>query len=110
MQKVQEELTEYAIAKYREGMKKKIDAYPEQFIKVQENTTFALPEGKGEKKYLLKSVAPPRSLSNTKTRKEKPKPAKLRKIDTFCKILFPILIKLANNNSDTHAKNTSAQN
>lgn len=38
LQKVQEELTEYAIAKYREDMKKKIDANPEQFIKVQENT------------------------------------------------------------------------
>lgn len=38
LQKVQEELTEYAIAKYREEMKKKIDANPEQFIKVQENT------------------------------------------------------------------------
>lgn len=37
LQKVQEELTEYAIAKYREEMKKKIDANPEQFIKVQEN-------------------------------------------------------------------------
>ena len=37
LQKVQEELTEYAISKYREEMKKKIDANPEQFIKVQEN-------------------------------------------------------------------------
>jgi len=37
LQKVQEELTEYAISKYKEEMKKKIDANPEQFIKVQEN-------------------------------------------------------------------------
>jgi len=37
LQKVQEELTEYAISKYREEMKKKIDANPEAFIKVQEN-------------------------------------------------------------------------
>jgi hypothetical protein len=37
LQKVQEELTEYAISKYRDEMKKKIDANPEQFIKVQEN-------------------------------------------------------------------------
>jgi hypothetical protein len=38
LQKVQEELTEYAISKYREEMKKKIDANPEQFIKIQENS------------------------------------------------------------------------
>jgi len=37
LQKVQEELTEYAISKYREEMKKKIDANPESFIKIQEN-------------------------------------------------------------------------
>jgi hypothetical protein len=37
LQKVQEELTEYAISKYKEEMKKKIDANPESFIKVQEN-------------------------------------------------------------------------
>ncbi len=37
LQKVQEELTEYAISKYREEMKKKIDANPELFIKIQEN-------------------------------------------------------------------------
>jgi hypothetical protein len=37
LQNVQEELTEYAIAKYREEMKKKIDANPEKFIKIQEN-------------------------------------------------------------------------
>ena len=38
LQKVQAELTEYAISKYRDDMKKKIDANPELFIKVQENT------------------------------------------------------------------------
>jgi hypothetical protein len=37
LQKVQEELTEYAISKYREEMKKKIDANPESFIKIQKN-------------------------------------------------------------------------
>jgi hypothetical protein len=37
LQKVQEELTEYAISKYREEMKKKIDANPESFIKIQDN-------------------------------------------------------------------------
>jgi hypothetical protein len=37
LQRVQEELTEYAISKYKEEMKKKIDANPEKFIKVQEN-------------------------------------------------------------------------
>lgn len=37
LQKVQEELTEYAISKYRDEMKKKIDANPESFIKIQEN-------------------------------------------------------------------------
>lgn len=37
LQKVQEELTEYAISKYRDEMKKKIDANPELFIKIQEN-------------------------------------------------------------------------
>jgi hypothetical protein len=35
LQKVQEELTEYAIAKYKEDMKKKIDANPQDYIKVQ---------------------------------------------------------------------------
>lgn len=39
LQKVQEELTEYAISKYKEEMKKKIDANPEKFIKVQENNS-----------------------------------------------------------------------
>lgn len=37
LQKVQEELTEYAISKYKEEMKKKIDANPESFIKIQNN-------------------------------------------------------------------------
>lgn len=37
LQKVQEELTEYAISKYKEEMKKKIDANPESFIKIQKN-------------------------------------------------------------------------
>lgn len=37
LQKVQEELTEYAISKYREEMKRKIDANPESFIKIQES-------------------------------------------------------------------------
>ena len=34
---VQKRLTQYAISKYEDDMKKKIDANPEQFIKVQEN-------------------------------------------------------------------------
>lgn len=37
LQKVQEELTEYAISKYKAEMIKKIDADPSQFIKSQEN-------------------------------------------------------------------------
>jgi len=37
LQKVQEELTEYAISKYKEEMMKKIDSNPELFIKIQEN-------------------------------------------------------------------------
>lgn len=36
LQKVQEELTEYAISKYREEMKRKIDQNPELFVKVQQ--------------------------------------------------------------------------
>lgn len=37
MQKTQQELTEYAIAKYKEAMMKKIDENPQAFIQVQEN-------------------------------------------------------------------------
>jgi hypothetical protein len=37
IQKAQKELTEYAISKYKEDMKKKIDENPSAFIKVQEN-------------------------------------------------------------------------
>ncbi len=37
LQKVQEELTEYAIGKYKEEMIRKIDENPELFIKVQDN-------------------------------------------------------------------------
>ncbi|UGU16748.1 DUF4407 domain-containing protein [Sinomicrobium kalidii] len=37
LQQVQEELTKYAISKYEEEMKKKIDANPTAFVKVQEN-------------------------------------------------------------------------
>lgn len=36
---VQKRLTQYAISKYEDDMKKKIDANPEQFVKVQENHT-----------------------------------------------------------------------
>jgi hypothetical protein len=36
LQKVQEELTEYAISKYREDMKRKIDQNPEMFVKVEQ--------------------------------------------------------------------------
>ena len=39
LQKVQEELTEYAISKYKEDMKRKIDENPEKFIVVQNNGT-----------------------------------------------------------------------
>lgn len=42
LQKVQEELTEYAISKYRDEMKKKIDANPESFIKTQENNNVTI--------------------------------------------------------------------
>lgn len=44
LQKIQEELTEYAISKYRDEMKKKIDANPESFIKVQDNQNGLLHE------------------------------------------------------------------
>ena len=37
LQKIQEELTEYAISKYKEEMIKKIDANPEKYIRIQEN-------------------------------------------------------------------------
>jgi hypothetical protein len=37
IQKAQQELTEYAINKYKEDMKKKIDENPSAFIKVQDN-------------------------------------------------------------------------
>jgi hypothetical protein len=37
LQKVQQELTEYAVSKYKEEMMKKIDENPGQFVKVQEN-------------------------------------------------------------------------
>jgi hypothetical protein len=37
IQKAQKELTEYAISKYKEDMKKKIDENPSAFIKVQDN-------------------------------------------------------------------------
>jgi hypothetical protein len=37
VQKAQKELTEYAISKYKEDMKKKIDENPSAFIKVQDN-------------------------------------------------------------------------
>lgn len=36
---VQKRLTQYAISKYEDEMKKKIDSNPEQFVKVQENNT-----------------------------------------------------------------------
>jgi len=36
---VQKRLTQYAISKYEDEMKKKIDSNPEQFVKVQENHT-----------------------------------------------------------------------
>jgi TM2 domain-containing membrane protein YozV len=39
--KTQEELTEYAIAKYRDGMMKKIDENPEAFIKVEDNFNYS---------------------------------------------------------------------
>ena len=34
---VQKRLTQYAISKYEDDMKKKIDTNPEHFVKVQEN-------------------------------------------------------------------------
>ncbi|MEZ5003444.1 MAG: DUF4407 domain-containing protein [Chitinophagales bacterium] len=37
LQKVQEELTEYAVSKYKEDMMRKIDENPQAFISVQEN-------------------------------------------------------------------------